>query len=100
MNMDFQGTLNGTVHRFYLSLILFDLWNQNSVWKVANKFLLPRGLVHNFLISASAFSSSVVRFCEVCIKVYFYSFLRNNLIINNTLHFGEGGLSYLIQTVS
>ncbi|KAG8303436.1 hypothetical protein J6590_010473 [Homalodisca vitripennis] len=60
-----KGNLNQVVHRFYLSLILFDLWNGNSLWSVSKKYMLPRGLVHNLVVSAAAFSSSVVRFCEV-----------------------------------
>jgi POLQ-like helicase len=45
--------------------MLYDLWNQRSVWDVANEYEVPRGIVQNLMTSAAAFSSCVLRFCEV-----------------------------------
>lgn len=52
------------LHRFYLTLMLYDLWNQRSVWDVANDYEVPRGVVQNLMTSAAAFSCCVLRFCE------------------------------------
>lgn len=46
-------------------MIIFDLWNKNSVWDVSNKFNVPRGTLHNFLMRTAAFASSLQRFTEV-----------------------------------
>lgn len=45
--------------------MLYDLWNQRSVWDVANEYEVPRGIVQNLMTSAAAFSFCVLRFCEV-----------------------------------
>jgi hypothetical protein len=45
--------------------MLYDLWNQKSVWDVADEYQVPRGTVQNLMTSAAAFSSCVLRFCEV-----------------------------------
>jgi len=45
--------------------MLYDLWNQRSVWDVANEYEVPRGIVQNLMTSAAAFSCCVLRFCEV-----------------------------------
>lgn len=52
-------------NRFILSLIIFDLWNKNSIWNVSNKFNVARGTLHNFLMRTASFASSVQRFTEV-----------------------------------
>lgn len=62
------------VDRFYLTLILYDLWHRNSIWDVADKFQVARGQVFSLIQSASSFASCVLRFCEVleefwCFKV-------------------------------
>ncbi|KAG1663141.1 Helicase POLQ-like [Nymphon striatum] len=50
--------------RFYLTLIINDLWNQNSVWDVAKKYDLHRGLIQNLTQSSASFASCVLRFCQ------------------------------------
>lgn len=45
--------------------MLYDLWNQRSVWDVADEYQVPRGFVQTLMTSAAAFSSCVLRFCEV-----------------------------------
>ncbi|KAJ9585105.1 hypothetical protein L9F63_020552, partial [Diploptera punctata] len=52
------------LHRFYLTLMLYDLWNQKSLWDVADKFEVPRGFVQTLMTSAATFSTCVLRFCE------------------------------------
>lgn len=60
-----QSGKERVLRRFYLTLMLYDLWNQRSVWDVANEYQVPRGIVQNLMTSAAAFSSCVLRFCEV-----------------------------------
>ncbi|XP_014219348.1 helicase POLQ-like [Copidosoma floridanum] len=52
------------VQRFYVTLMLYDLWNQESVFSVADKFQVNRGTIQNLLSSAASFSYSIVRFCQ------------------------------------
>ncbi|RZF47443.1 hypothetical protein LSTR_LSTR007370 [Laodelphax striatellus] len=59
-----KAELLPVLHRFYLSLVLFDLWEEKSVWEVSDSFQLSRGVISTLLNSAVAFASSVLRFCE------------------------------------
>lgn len=51
--------------RFYLTLMLYDLWRQKSLWEVAEKFDQPRGFIQNLLSSTASFGSCVYHFCQV-----------------------------------
>ena len=53
------------VQRFYLTLMLHELWKQYTVWDVAERFEVPRGFIQNLLSSAAGFASCVLRFCQV-----------------------------------
>ncbi|KAK2174904.1 hypothetical protein NP493_768g01027 [Ridgeia piscesae] len=52
------------VERFYLTLILYSLWRQQSVWEVAAKFQLPRGFIQQLLTGAASFASCVLHFSQ------------------------------------
>ncbi|KAM0724825.1 Helicase POLQ-like [Formica fusca] len=52
------------VHRFYVTLIVHELWNHHSVYSVAEKYEVNRGVIQNLLNAVSMFASSVVRFCQ------------------------------------
>ncbi|XP_011645819.1 helicase POLQ-like [Pogonomyrmex barbatus] len=52
------------VNRFYVTLIVHELWNYHSVYFVAEKYQVNRGIVQNLLNTVSMFASSVVRFCQ------------------------------------
>ncbi|XP_049791288.1 uncharacterized protein LOC126198771 isoform X2 [Schistocerca nitens] len=52
------------IKRFYLTLIIYELWNETPVWVVAEKFQLPRGFVQTLMVNSSTFASCVMRFCE------------------------------------
>ncbi|XP_012938554.1 helicase POLQ-like isoform X2 [Aplysia californica] len=69
-----------TVKRFYLTLILWDLWNQRSVWDVADRFSLPRGYVQNLLAQAAAFASCVFHFCQELEEFWAYQDLMQNFV--------------------
>lgn len=53
-----------TVHRFFLTLILQELFRQKPVHQVASMFHVNRGIVQNLVVAAASYSSSVIRFCE------------------------------------
>ena len=53
------------VQRFYLTLMLHELWKQYTVWDVAERFEGPRGFIQNLLSSTASFASCVLRFCQV-----------------------------------
>ena len=61
----FQGIDKKVVTRFYLTLVLYNLWRQKTVWQVSAKFQLARGFIQNFLNSATSFASCVLHFCQV-----------------------------------
>ncbi len=61
----FQGVDEKVVRRFYLTLVLYNLWKQRSIWHVAQKFQMARGFVQNLLNSATSFASCVMHFCQV-----------------------------------
>ncbi|KAJ2938813.1 hypothetical protein O0L34_g18436 [Tuta absoluta] len=50
--------------RFYLALMLHDLWKQVPFPDVSYKYCLPRGTVQSVMTSSAAFASSAVRLCE------------------------------------
>lgn len=52
------------VHRFFLTLILNELWQQKSIHYVAEMFLVNRGVIQNLAVAAASYASSVIRFCE------------------------------------
>ncbi|XP_003705469.3 mutagen-sensitive 301 isoform X1 [Megachile rotundata] len=52
------------VQRFYVTLILYDLWCQHAVYTIAEKYQVNRGTVQNLLSAVSTFAFSVVRFCQ------------------------------------
>lgn len=52
------------VHRFYVTLIVHELWNHHTVYSVAEKYQVSRGVIQSLLNTVSMFASSVVRFCQ------------------------------------
>lgn len=48
-----------------MTLIVHELWNHHSVYFVAEKYQVNRGVVQNLLNAVSMFACSVVRFCQV-----------------------------------
>lgn len=64
-NIFLQVVPQEVVDRFYLTLMLYDLWHQRSIWDVSDKFQVARGQVFSLIQGASSFASCVLRFCEV-----------------------------------
>nr|CAD7400649.1 unnamed protein product [Timema cristinae] len=59
-----RGVPERVIKRFYLTLMLSELWQQESVWKVSVKYHVTRGFVQNLMSSSAAFAACVMRFCE------------------------------------
>ncbi|XP_046430491.1 helicase POLQ-like isoform X1 [Neodiprion fabricii] len=54
---------SNVVNRFYLTLMLNELWNQQTVHIVSTKYQVNRGIVQNLMNASASFASSVERFC-------------------------------------
>ena len=65
----FQKVNEFVIKRFYLTLMLYELWKQKTIWEVAEKFQQPRGFIQNLLSSAASFASCVAHFCQVNITL-------------------------------
>ncbi|ESO08460.1 hypothetical protein HELRODRAFT_74949, partial [Helobdella robusta] len=53
-----------SVKRFYLTLMLYQLFKRNSVWKVAERFQVSRGFLQQLLSSTVSFAACVLHFCQ------------------------------------
>ncbi|KAJ6632923.1 Helicase POLQ-like [Pseudolycoriella hygida] len=60
----FKSHMTRTVHRFFLTLILNELWQQKPIHQVAETFHVNRGVIQNLAVAAASYASSVIRFCE------------------------------------
>uniref|UniRef100_A0A0A9X7V1 Helicase POLQ-like n=2 Tax=Lygus hesperus TaxID=30085 RepID=A0A0A9X7V1_LYGHE len=52
------------LEKFFVCLILYQLWRGNDVLSVANAYKVDRGAVHNLLLTTTSYAASVIRFCE------------------------------------
>ncbi|KAK3590231.1 hypothetical protein CHS0354_041297 [Potamilus streckersoni] len=68
------------VNRFYLTLMLYDLWRQRSVWEVAEKFQIPRGFIQNLLTGTASFATCVLHFCEELDEFWAFQDLLGNFV--------------------
>lgn len=53
------------IKRFYVALIMFDMWNGKEVYEVSHKYNVDRGFVNGILSTASARAFAILKFCEV-----------------------------------
>ena len=51
--------------RFFVALMLYDLYREQPVWRVAEKYQQNRGFVQNLLQTAISFASCVFYFSMV-----------------------------------
>ncbi|GIX95936.1 helicase POLQ-like [Caerostris darwini] len=76
----FSGKNKILLHHFYISLILYDLWNQNSVWNVAQKYQVHRGVIQNLLNSTSALAGTLSNFCQELKEFWAYQQLLPDFV--------------------
>ncbi|CAL4088227.1 unnamed protein product, partial [Meganyctiphanes norvegica] len=50
--------------RFYVALLLYQMWTNMSVWEASEAFQVHRGLLQATLTQAASFSSRVYHFCQ------------------------------------
>ncbi|ROV99897.1 hypothetical protein VMCG_06242 [Cytospora schulzeri] len=51
-------------HRFYLALQLQDICNEMPVYRVAQKYDMPRGTVQTLAQTCQGFAAGMIKFCE------------------------------------
>lgn len=56
--------LQRIVNRFFLTLILHELWHYKPIHEVAEQFHVNRGIVQNLITASAAYASGVVKFSE------------------------------------
>ena len=59
--------------RFYVTLMLYELWDQKDVQDVASRYKVNRGIVHGLSNSAASRAYCIFKFCETFEK---FSFLK------------------------
>ncbi|XP_018331856.1 helicase POLQ-like [Agrilus planipennis] len=63
-NQQIKTVSENVLTRFYVSLMLYDLWNGMPVFDVSEKYQIDRGLIQSLMISSATFASNVVGFCD------------------------------------
>ncbi|XP_063606008.1 helicase POLQ-like isoform X2 [Penaeus indicus] len=64
MGQNVKKVKESVLKRFYLALLLFQLWSGMSIWEASEMFRIHRGFTQQALSSASAFASCVFHFCQ------------------------------------
>ncbi|KAL1505822.1 hypothetical protein ABEB36_005294 [Hypothenemus hampei] len=67
------------LNRFYVTLMLYDLWKEMPVFEVSNKYQINRGIVQNLMVNAATFASNVVNFCEELNDFWAFSHLLKGM---------------------
>ena len=65
------------LQRFYLTLMLNDLWKGESFWNVSEMYGCSRGDVQNLLTSAASFASCVYHFTQELDEFWAFSELAS-----------------------
>lgn len=60
----FKGSKKVVIEKFYITLMLNDLFNIKEVHDVANKFQISRGIVQKLMFTAGGQAACMIRFCE------------------------------------
>lgn len=71
--------MEADVRRFYVTMVLNDLWQLKPVYDVANAFKLDRGLVQNLMGMAAIEASCLLKFCEELEEFWAFRDLFKNL---------------------
>ncbi|KAF5286028.1 hypothetical protein FQA39_LY16470 [Lamprigera yunnana] len=78
-NKKIKSVSENVLNRFYISLMLYDLWNETSVIDVSEKYQVSRGIVQNLMTNASTFATNVVMFCEQLDEFWAFVFLLKGM---------------------
>ncbi|XP_008190461.2 helicase POLQ-like isoform X1 [Tribolium castaneum] len=78
-NQPIRNVPERVLNRFYLTLMLYDLWNETPVFEVSEKFQVNRGIVQHLMTGAATFASNVVHFCEGLEEFWTFAHLLNGM---------------------
>ncbi|XP_052738083.1 helicase POLQ-like [Bicyclus anynana] len=67
--------------RFYIAMMLRDLWRQVPFPVVAEKYCVPRGTVQGMMASAAAFAAGAVRLCDELEPLWSFKLLLEGLAL-------------------
>ncbi|CAH1954654.1 unnamed protein product [Acanthoscelides obtectus] len=67
------------INRFYVTLMLYDLWNEMPVFQVSEKYQISRGIVQNLMTISATFATNVVNFCEELEEFWPYAYLLRGM---------------------
>lgn len=65
INPNFTESEIALLKRFYIALILNELWKGKDVFTVSREYKVNRGVVHKLMQSAASQAYSIFKFCEV-----------------------------------
>lgn len=63
-NPNFTEAFIYVLKRFYIAMILHELWNGEDVFKVSTKFNVSRGIVYKLMFLSSSQAYVILKFCE------------------------------------
>lgn len=75
----FKPDIERIVNKFFITLILHDLWQLKPVPEIAASFQVSRGLVQNLMGTAAMNASCILKFCEELEEFWAYVELLKNL---------------------
>ncbi|KAH1019210.1 hypothetical protein HUJ04_009061 [Dendroctonus ponderosae] len=75
----FQQVPEKVLNRFYVTLMLNDLWNEMPVFQVSDKYQINRGIVQNLMTVSATFATNVVNFCVEMEEFWAFSHLLKGL---------------------
>ncbi|KAI4458912.1 putative dna polymerase theta [Holotrichia oblita] len=78
-NQPIKTVSDNVLNRFYVTLMLYDLWNGVTIFQVAEKFEQQRGFVQNLMTSASSFAANVVNFCSELEEFWSFAYLLRGM---------------------
>nr|CAI5857119.1 unnamed protein product [Callosobruchus analis] len=78
-NNNIKNVPERVINRFYVTLMLYDLWNEMPVFQVSEKYQITRGIVQNLMTVAATFATNVVNFCEELEEFWPYAYLLKGM---------------------
>ncbi|KAJ8984879.1 hypothetical protein NQ317_002719 [Molorchus minor] len=78
-NAPIKNISERVLNRFYVTLMLYDLWNEMPVFQVSEKYQISRGIVQNLMMISATFASNVVNFCEQLEEFWAYAYLLKGM---------------------
>ncbi|KAK5650132.1 hypothetical protein RI129_001161 [Pyrocoelia pectoralis] len=78
-NQPIKTVSTSVLNRFYMSLMLYELWNETSVLDVSEKYQVSRGIVQTLMTNAATFASNVVNFCEQIDDLWAFVYLLKGM---------------------